>query len=292
MKQLNTIHPAVAALYFLSVLAVTVFSGFPCLQAVSLVSGMLFCFIAEGGRKFIKSASTCFLLFIIVALTNPLFVHNGASPLFFMNDNAVTLESVLNGVYIAAMLLSAIFWFRGFNFIMTSEKLLYLFGKFSPKISLLLSSALRFVPLFKIQAQKIKTAQAAMGISKSESIPDRFKAALSMYSALITWALENAVDTGASMKARGYGLCGRTYFALFRFKAKDAAMLIYIFILDAVVFIAGLSGALSFSFYPRITANINGLTVAAVCAFFLLAFLPIILEGEEAVRWRYYRSKI
>ena len=38
-------------------------------------------------------------LFLLVAVTNPLFSHNGVTPLFFMNGNPVTLEAVVYGVF-------------------------------------------------------------------------------------------------------------------------------------------------------------------------------------------------
>ena len=44
-----------------------------------------------------------------------------------------------------------------------------------------------------------------MGLYSSESIADRLKGSLRVYSALLTWALENAVDTAASMKGRDSG---------------------------------------------------------------------------------------
>ena len=95
------------------------------------------------------------------------------------------------------MLVAVLIWFRCFNLVITDDKWLYLTAKISPKISLLLSSALRFVPLLKEQSKKIKNAQKAMGLYSSESWFDKLKSVLRVYSALIGWSLEKAVDTGA-----------------------------------------------------------------------------------------------
>ena len=233
------------------------------------------------------------LLFLLVAVTNPLFVHSGATPLFFLNGNAVTAEAVLCGIGLAVTLLSAVVWFRCFNIIMTSDKLLFLFGRLSPKIALLLSSALRFVPLFGEQARKIRAAQRTMGLYASDSLTDRLCSALRVYSALITWALENAVDTGSSMKGRGYGLKGRTSFSLFRFGKRDLALTLVVAAADAAVIAASAFGRLDFSYYPRIAAGETDIfTAAAIAAFALLSFLPFISEVKEEVRWRYCISKI
>ncbi len=40
-------------------------------------------------------------------------------------------------------------------------------------------------------------------------------------SILVTWALENAIDTADSMKDRGYVLPGRTAFSIYRFDRRD-----------------------------------------------------------------------
>ena len=47
-------------------------------------------------------------LFLLVAVTNPLFSHNGVTPLFFLNGNPVTLEALLYGVRSWRWLLSAL----------------------------------------------------------------------------------------------------------------------------------------------------------------------------------------
>ena len=286
MRYFDTVHPAAAAFCFLSVLLVSAFSPSPALQLSALLGGIAFCAVLNRGRRTCRDTVFDILLFLLVAVTNPLFVHSGATPLFFLNGNAVTAEAVLCGIGLAVTLLSAVVWFRCFNIIMTSDKLLFLFGRLSPKIALLLSSALRFVPLFGEQARKIRAAQRTMGLYASDSLTDRLCSALRVYSALITWALENAVDTGSSMK-------GRTSFSLFRFGKRDLALTLAVAAADAAVIAASAFGRLDFSYYPRIAAGETDIfTAAAIAAFALLSFLPFISEVKEEVRWRYCISKI
>ena len=49
----------------------------------------------------------------------------------------------------------------------------------------------------------------------------KIRYALNMVSILVTWALENAIETADSMKSRGYGLRGRTAFSIYRFNRRD-----------------------------------------------------------------------
>ncbi len=293
MNRLQGIHPAVSAVYFLSVLLVTMFTSNPILHALALLGGAAFCSVLESKKVFFKSLVFCFFLFVLTAFTNPLFSHNGVTPLFFLNGNPVTLEALLYGVDIAAMLIAVIYWFKCFNYIMTSDKLLFLLGKVSPKISLVISSALRFIPLLKTQASKIRAAQKAMGLYASSSLWDKLRASLRVYSALITWSLENAVDTGLSMKSRGWGLKGRTCFSLFRFTRGDAVFLAFIVLSDVVTVAFTAGGTMNFAFYPRISRlDFNIYALFASAAFGALSFLPFILEILESVKWTYYKSKI
>lgn len=289
----SSFHPITGALYFLSVLVITMFSSNPILLVIALIGGILFFIKSEGLACCLKEFRFYLILFILISISNPLFSHNGATPLFFLNGNPVTLEAVLYGVNIAVMLLAVIYWFKCFNLVMTEDKILYLFGKISPKVALLLSSALRFIPLLKTQAARIRMAQKSMGLFASDTWTDRLKGTVRVYSALITWALENAIDTGSSMKARGYGLKGRKHYSLFRFRSADALFIFIIIFLDIVIFFMMTGGGLDFSFYPSISQPAPTVySFSAIAAFTALSLLPFILEVKESLQWTYYKSKI
>lgn len=293
MNNLSNCHPFVSAFYFLSVLLVTMFTTNPLLLIFALLGSIAFLISLVGSRELLKSSAFYIPLFLLIAITNPLFSHNGVTELFFVNQNAVTLEAVLYGVDIAVMLISVLFWFRCFNDVMTNDKLLYLTGKISPKISLVFSSALRFIPLFKKQAKKIRQVQKTMGLFSTDSFFEKVKSELIVFLSLVTWSLENAIDTGASMKSRGYGLKGRTHFSLYHFNITDIYMSAIIILCDAVVLTAFLNNKLNFEFYPEIsTINSDFLTVFSIIVFGVLCFLPFILEVKEAFKWKYFKSKI
>ena len=64
-----------------------------------------------------------------------------------------------------------------------------------------------------------------------------------MFTAMISWSLENSMELSSSMRARGYGLHGRTNFSLFKFGARDAAVLLSGLLLFAAVLIASAAEA-------------------------------------------------
>ncbi len=45
---------------------------------------------------------------------------------------------------------------------------------------------------------------------------------------MVTWSLENAIETADSMRARGYGLPGRTSFSIYRFDSRDSSALAWL----------------------------------------------------------------
>lgn len=293
MGGFDSLHPAVAAVYFTSVLVFSMFIANPLMLVVSLAGGMLFFFIIREKAGIVKEIGLYFGLFCIISLTNPLFSHNGVTPLFFFNNNPVTLEALLYGVNLALTVISTVYWFKSLSLIFTEDKLLFLFGSLVPKTALLISSALSFVPRLKEQAHSIAQAQASMGIYTGEAWSDRLRGAVRVYSALVTRSLENAIDTAASMKARGYGLKGRTHYSLFRLRAKDLALLLVIAVSDGVIISVSATNRLSLEFYPSISfKGIDGFTLAAVTAFAVLCLLPSVLEAEEELKWQYYKSKI
>lgn len=280
-------HPAVLLLYFAEVLLAAMFTANPVLLGLALLGGVSFCTLLERPRDFWRNMAFYIPLFLMIAVTNPLFSHNGATPLFFLNGNPVTLEAVFYGLDIAAMLVAVLYWFKCWNHIMTSDKLLFLFGRALPKLSLLLSMALRFVPLFKAQFKKIHQTQKAMGLYAGNSYTDRLRSVVRVFSAMLTWALENAVDTGDSMKARGYGLRGRSHFALFRFTARDGLLLGAALLLLSLVLPGMAAGETAFLFYPRVTPlRLTPFALLSYIAYGVLAFLPFLLELLENIRWK------
>ena len=153
--------------------------------------------------------------------------------------------------------------------------------------------ALRFIPMFKRQLHKVSRAQKAMGLYSSKSLVDKFRSALRVFLAMISWSLENAIDTSASMKARGYGLPGRTRFSLFRFRAADGVLAAVSVLLLGLTLVGTAAGATAFDYYPRISElPLTPFAVAVYAAFGVLSFLPFIIEIREAFVWKYYISKM
>ena len=293
MKAFGNYHPGVLFAYFLSVLLISMFVSNPVLQLLALFGGILFCITLVKRGEIAGNIGFYVPLFLMVAVTNPIFSHNGVTPLFFLNGNPVTLEAIIYGIAIAVTVIGVMLWCKSYSEIMTSDKFLYLFGKAIPKLSLVLSMALRFIPMFKRQMHKVSRAQKAMGLYSSKSFTDKIKSRMRVFMAMISWSLENAMETSASMKARGYGSGGRTNFSLFRFYAGDAILLTVCILLLCITVTGTAMGETVFYYYPRISElNLSPYAITVYAAFGILSFLPFIIEVKEAIKWKYYISKI
>ena len=288
MKAFANYHPAVLLLYFLSVLLVGMFVTNPVLQLTMLLGAVLFCLMLphrSGGAGFYVP------MFLLVAVTNPLFSHNGVTPLFYLNGNPVTLEAFVYGAAIAVMVVGVMLWCACYSAVMTSDKFLCLFGRVIPKLALVLSMALRFIPMFKRQMHKVNRAQKAMGLYGSKSLVDKGRSALRVFLTMISWSLENAIDTAASMKARGYGLPGRTAFSLYRFSRRDRLLLLWLTLCGAYVAAGWALGGVKWRYYPTARGVLTPYSASVLLAYFLLCLTPVLLQGKEARTWSSIASK-
>ncbi len=293
MKAFANYHPLVLFAYFLAVLVVAMFVTNPVLQGLALLGGLLFCAMLLKGREFGKSVGFFAVMFLLVAVTNPLFSHNGVTVLFTVFQISVTAESLAYGVSMAATLVAVMLWCQCYSRVMTSDKFLYLFGRLVPKLSLVLSMALRFIPQFTRQMRKVSRAQKAMGLYSGEGYMDRIKGAMGVFLSMMSWSLEGTMETSSSMRARGYGSKERTHFSVFRFQTRDGVMLAVIAGLLGITLVGTALGYTEFAFYPVMSpVPAGGVAMAVYLAFGSLCMLPFILEGKEALVWKYCVSKI
>ena len=273
MRSFSEFDPVALTVWFFSVTGVAMFCGHPLLMAISLAGAVLF-FAVRNGTKHLRSHIFFIALFAVLALANPLVSHNGATVMFVLNDRPITLEALLYGVNSAAMIVGVLYWFRS-------------------KLALVLSMALRSVPMFARRAKQVSDAQKAMGLYSEDNIVDDLRGRMRVFSIISTWALENGIITADSMTARGYGTGRRSQLRRFRFTAADGVFTLVTLALLGVTAAAIATDSLAFTFYPRIGIAVSGtLGICGAIAYGALVLLPIFIETEVSLRWRYLQSKI
>jgi len=294
MNEFKLYHPLVNFIYFAFVIGISCMQMHPLMLVLSLLCSFLYMCVLNG-KKALHSLSFLLPAMVLTAVINPLFNHRGDTILmYFPSGNPLTLESIIYGICAAISLVSVLCFFSCFSSVMTSDKFMYLFGKIIPSLSLVLSMTLRFVPLFVTQLKKTADAQKCIGRGLDEKgMFRKIKNALRILSITVTWALENAIDTSDSMKARGYGTGKRTAYSNYRFEKRDITVLLYILVLGIYVISGTVMGQTDFSFYPVIKyAQMSVYSLSVFACYFLLCMIPIIIEIWEVRRWKCLRSKI
>lgn len=290
MRRFADHNPAAVAVYFLCAAGVAMFTMEPVILILSCIGAIVSLGVTGLLRQWRIHLYTL-ALFAGMALINPFISHNGVTVLFVMNHNPITLEALVYGIAAGGMIVTVMTWFRAFTAVMTSDKLLYIFGSLSPKIALMLSMALRYVPLFTAQVHKVSQSQKALGLYKEDNLIDRLRGGMRVFSVMVAWTLENGIITADSMTARGYGTGRRTRFSIFRWTRDDVLLLIASLLLTALT-LWGIAER-TFTYYPAITATpVTARTLAGFISYGLLTLLPAIITGKEALKWHCLRSKI
>ena len=267
----------------------------PVYLAISLTGALAYDIYLKG-RKAVRFAVMGLLpMAAVAALVNPAFNHEGQTILTYLpSGNPLTLESMLYGVAAAVMLASVVLWFSSYNEVMTSDKFVYLFGRVIPALSLVLSMALRFIPKFKSQMDVVAEAQSCIGRdTKTGSVIRRVSNAIKIFSIMVTWSLENAIETADSMRARGYGLPGRTAFSIYRFDDRDKAALAWLIFCGAYLLSGWMAGGTYFRYYPTVKSVVlTPMTVSFMCVYLALVLTPVILDRKEDRQWNSLQSTI
>lgn len=291
-------HPIVNMLYFVAVIGFSMFFMHPIHLALSLICAASYAVYLHGKKAFRKGLMFMLPMVILAAALNALFNHQGGTMLAYLpNGNPITLESIAYGFAAAVMLVTVITWFMCFNAVMTSDKFVYLLGRIIPALSMVLSMALRFVPRFKAQIKVISNAQRCIGRdAKSGNIFQKARHGIKILSIMVTWALENAIEVGDSMKARGYGLPGRTAFSIFRFDRRDAYAMVHILACAGLIITGAVLEVFRFRYFPTIRHIAQDWsmfwTVALFIVYLTLGAFPLIVNWKEDIVWRRIESKI
>lgn len=295
MNEFKAYHPIVNFIYYVFVIGFSCLFMHPVCLFASFSSAFLYSVMLKGKNAAKTNLYYMLPMLIFVALLNPAFNHRGVTILaYFPSGNPLTLESIIYGISSAIMLLSVVCHFFCYSEIMQSDKFIYLFGRIIPSLSLVFSMTLRFVPRFIHQMKLVSSAQKSVGRGVTGvGIVKGVKNAASVFSVMVSWSLENAIDTADSMKSRGYGLKGRTSFSVFSFCNRDKAALLLIGALGGYIIFGAVLGALEVSFYPSIVlSEPAAFGTSVLIAYFALCFMPVMIELWEVRRWKATESKI
>jgi energy-coupling factor transport system permease protein len=154
--------------------------------------------------------------------------------------------------------------------------------------------SMRFVPLLRRRLREIETVQKGKGLSVSEGkLRTRAKNGILLVQILLTWSLEEAIQTADSMAARGYGVKKRSKYTPYKMVLKDWLAIIYMLIIAVIAVVGWWLGDGVLSVYPVLeTMYIQGREWFYLCLFMVFIGSPLIIEAREVVLWHSWKRSI
>ena len=273
-------HPAVNFLYFFTVIASMILFQHPVFLLISFVCA----FVYSLKRNKWKALVFNLLLFPCIAGYAYYYssYHHFGVTVLQQNaiGNNITLESIVYGVVLGFVLAGVFIWFSCVYSVFTTDKVVYLFGKVSPRLSLFLAILLRMVPRIKKEAKRINTAQQGIGLGVNQgTVFQRLRNGIRILSMLITWTIDSLTMVSESMRSRGSSLRGRKAFSIYRFDNRDRAYVVGNFACLTVILMAVLLRQTDILYDPRIIMNpITPMSYLFYTGYALFCLMPMGLE--------------
>ena len=282
----DSYHPVINLIYFAGAIGLTIAFHPPVFLAISYLAAFAYSVKLNGVRGFIFDL--CLLPFMVAyALWYSYYTHFGVTVIgqnFTGND--LTLESLVFGGVIGVTATAVIMWMSCVFAVFSSDKVVYLFGRISPKASLFLSIMLRSVPRIKQMTRKINTAQKGMGKGAMQGGIAGVRFVPRLISIVVTWTLESFSESSDSMKSRGYSLRGRTAFSIYRFDNRDRSLVIVIFLCLTFITMAVMFNQTNIYYDPEIIMNrITPASVVFYAAYAAFLLLPMGLQIAGEIRY-------
>jgi len=281
-------HPAVNFIYFAAVIAGTILFQHPVFLAISFLCA----FVYSIKRNRWKAVGfNCILLLFVTAFAfyYSSYTHFGVTVLQQnMIGNNMTLESLVYGFVLGFVVAGVIIWFSCVFSIFTTDKVVYLFGKASPRLSLFLAILLRMIPRIKKEAKKLNTAQQGIGKGANQgNLWQRIRNCIRIFSMLITWTIDSLTVASESMRSRGSSLRGRKAFSIYRFDNRDRAYVLGMFACLTLTLMAVMLQQTDMIYDPKIIMTpVTTMSYVFYIGYAVFCFMPLMLE-----LWTEYRFK-
>lgn len=279
-------HPAVNFIYFTTVIAGMILFQHPVFLLISFVCAFVYS-VKRNGWKALVFNVVLIPCVAAYAFYYSSYHHFGVTILQQnMIGNNMTLESLVYGFVLGFVIAGVLVWFSCVHSVFTTDKVVYLFGKVSPRLSLFLAIVLRIVPRIKKEAKKINTAQRGIGRGIEQgNILQRMRNGMRILSMLITWTIESLTMASESMRSRGSFLRGRKAFSIYRFDNRDRMYVVGNFACLTVIFMAVMLKQTDILYDPRIIMTpITSMSYLFYAGYGIFCLMPLVLE-----LWTEYR---
>ena len=284
-------HPAVNLIYFVAVVAAMITFQHPVFLAVSFLCAFAYS-VKRGGWKTLMFNLCLLPLIAAFALYYSSYTHFGMTVLQqnFVGNN-MTLESLVYGIVLGVCVAGVCIWFSCVYSVFTTDKVVYLFGKVSPRLSLFLAILLRMVPRIKKEAKRINMAQQGIGRGVNQgNFFTRLHNGIRIFSMLITWTIDSLTVSSESMRSRGSNLRGRKAFSIYRFDNRDRFFVIGLFLCLTLTMMAVSLGQTDMVYDPKIIWT--DVSPILCIGYAVLCLMPLGLEIWTEYRFQKARKSL
>lgn len=285
------LHPITQWLYYVValLLGMLLFHPAALLVGVFILSAVHFYVFRQFrlGKMFQKML----LMTLLLSILNPLLSHRG-SHLITIFSYPITVEAILYGITWGLSLSMILLVFRLYQDCFPSSLFLAIFHRFSPQWSLLLVLSLRFFSLFQKRLHEIKVGQVYRYQNSRSSWKEKVRHAEQHLLTLVSWSLEDALQTVDSMKARGYGRRSRSNYLCHRFTQRDAILcgvILFLVFTEIYLWFLGYGRLRIYPYLEPVFPTFMG-WISVVIESIILA-VPILYEGGKRLRWHYWKLR-
>lgn len=284
--KITRIHPAIFIVYFIILILFAFLFNNP-YYIITFGVLITILLILQDALSEVKSTMKYFLpLVLFITIVNTIFTHVGNTHIYYYGSNFVTLEAIMYGIIMAVTFFLVTLTFLSYNSYVSYQDMLYVFSKRYPNLSMVIIMSLRFVPLIQSRTRELIELSRLKNQNENLSLKERLSENIQNLGLVVSWSLEEAMQTASSMKARGYNITKRTSYLEYKFNKIDACLSIII-IVTVIVSLVGLSqGIGSINVYPKFTFSFSQLPFNVYYLAFVVLLLPfIIIEIWERILW-------
>ena len=284
-------HPAVNLIYFAAVVFGMISFKHPIFLGISFFCAFAYS-VKRNKWKAVIFNTILIPLAVLFALYYSSYHHFGMTELGInFVGNRLTLESMIYGLVLGFVIAGVMIWFSCVYSVFTTDKVVYLFGKVSPRLSLFLAILLRMVPRIKKEGQRINMAQKGIGRGTNQgNIFQRFVNCIRVFSMLISWTIGALRQSSDSMRSRGSVLRGRTAFSIYRFDNRDRAYVSGLFACLTVTYMGYLLRQTRMIYDPRLLWT--PITVRSYVFYLGYAIFCLMPLGLELwTEWRFKKAR-
>lgn len=270
----SSYHPLVNVLFFACVIAATVSFTHPAFVLAGVMSALIY-MLKVRGRQGLRYVAGAVAAGVCWAVGFTATMHFGTTRLVgAVIGNPITLEALACGAVQGARLIGLLLWLNCLVAVLTADKVGYVLGRVSPRLSLAFALLLRAAPVLNERRRGVMQAIAGVYGSGARERPGfRLRLACRRAGAVLSWAIDRGFTVQFSLSSRGAQLKGRTAFSRYRFDTRDRTVVIVLVLLATLTGVGAALDQTVLVFDPELVA----VPWTAASLFFLVCYMGLCL---------------